>query len=108
MAKYLSKDREPCFKRWRLWAGFGKWDWTRVKDIIVESPKRVIWEACTKALGWKGNGGFCQKQDIVDYLYLRTVEEGWELGCGPGGRPYNECNPSELMRKSGTNTTPQA
>lgn len=31
LAKYLSKERPPCLKRWRLWAGFGNWDWTRVK-----------------------------------------------------------------------------
>jgi len=97
LAKYLSKEREPCLKRWRLWAGFGKWDWSRVKDIFAESPKRVIWEACKEALHWEGNRDFLQKRNLVDHLYLRTVEEGWELGRGPGGLFYNECSPSELL-----------
>jgi len=97
LAKYLSKDREPCLKGWRLWAGFGKWDWSRVKDIFVETPKRVIWDACATALQWKGNRGFLEKRSLVDFLYQRTIEEGWELGRGPGGLPYNECRASELM-----------
>jgi hypothetical protein len=67
-----------------------------VKDILVESPKRMIWDACAKALHWKGNKGFRERRDLVDFLYLRTIEEGWELGRGPGGREYNECRPSEL------------
>jgi len=41
--------------------------------------------------------GFRQKREIVDHLYRRTIEEGWELGRGPKGLHYNECQPSELM-----------
>lgn len=33
LSKYLSKEREPCLKRWRLWAGFGDWERVMVKDI---------------------------------------------------------------------------
>ena len=33
-AKYLSKERPECLRRWRLWAGFGAgWEWTKVKDL---------------------------------------------------------------------------
>lgn len=96
LAKYLSKEREPCFKRWRLWAGFGKWDWSRVRDIELESPRRVIWEACKKAFQWKGNRGFLEKRSVVELIYWRTIEEGWELGRGPGGREYNGCLPSDV------------
>ncbi len=97
LAKYLSKAREPCFKGWRLWAGFGKWDWSRVKDILLESPERVIWHACAQAYHWKGNRGFQQKRALVNQIYRRTIEEGWDLGRGPGGRPYNECRRSDLV-----------
>jgi hypothetical protein len=38
LAKYLSKEvRAVCLKGKRLWAGFGKATWCRVKDIIVSS-----------------------------------------------------------------------
>jgi hypothetical protein len=38
LAKYLSKDRPACLKRWRLWAAFGDgWEPTKVKDLIKES-----------------------------------------------------------------------
>lgn len=97
LAKYLSKEREKCFKGWRLWAGFGKWDWSRVREIFVESPQGVIWAACAEALHWKGNRRFLENRRMVDFLYQRTIEEGWELGRGPGGRAYNECRPDELM-----------
>lgn len=96
LAKYLSKEREPCFKGWRLWAGFGKWNWSRVKDVIVETPRKVIWAACKQALSWKGNRNFHERRAWVDCLYQRTIEEQWELGRGPRGRPYEECSQSDL------------
>ena len=38
LAKYLSKEiRAACLKGKRLWAGFGKATWCRVKDINVRS-----------------------------------------------------------------------
>ncbi len=38
MGKYLSKeDRAPCLKGWRLWAAFGPWESTKVKDVQFES-----------------------------------------------------------------------
>ena len=96
LAKYLSKEREPCLKRWRLWAGFGKWDWSRVKDICLQSPRSAIWKACASAFQWVGKRGFLEKRGLVEFFYWRTIEEGWELGHGPGGRKYNDCHPSEL------------
>jgi len=96
LGKYLSKEREPCLKRWRLWAGFGKWDWSRVKDICVESPRGTIWRACAQAFHWVGNRAFAEKKSMVDWLYRRTIEEGWELGRGPDGQVYSDCENSEL------------
>lgn len=38
LAKYLSKSGRPqCLKGVRLWAAFGGFDHTRVKDVVVES-----------------------------------------------------------------------
>jgi len=34
----LAKGARPeCFRHWRLWAGFGDWEWTKVKDVVFES-----------------------------------------------------------------------
>ncbi len=47
LAKYLSKDRPPCLKRWRLCAAFGEgWEPTRVKDLTRESLFSTIYLAC--------------------------------------------------------------
>jgi hypothetical protein len=36
LAKYLSKERPECLKRWRLWASFGEgWDPTKVKNLVL-------------------------------------------------------------------------
>jgi len=41
LAKYLSKERPPCLKRWRLWAAFGEsWEPTKVNGRV--GPDAVI------------------------------------------------------------------
>jgi len=79
LAKYLSKEREPCFKGWRLWAGFGNWDWSRVKDIEIESSLGTIWKACIETFHWKGNRKFFQRQNVVRQLYFKSIDENWDL-----------------------------
>lgn len=96
LAKYLSKEREPCLKGWRLWAGFGSWDWTRVKDIVFETPRRTIYHACKKWLGWTGNRNFRGRMATVESLYQRTIEFEWIVGYGPNGKPYEVCGFSAL------------
>lgn len=54
LAKYLSKGRPPCLKGWRLWAGFGEWEWTKVKDLVTQSRFSTIYRACKEWLGWTG------------------------------------------------------
>jgi hypothetical protein len=39
LCKYLSKPRVPCLKRARLWSAFGEIERTRVKDVLVDTPK---------------------------------------------------------------------
>jgi len=39
VCKYLSKRRERCLKGARLWSAFGKIERTRVRDVLVDTPK---------------------------------------------------------------------
>jgi hypothetical protein len=39
LCKYLSKPRVQCLKRARLWSAFGKIERTRVRDVLVDTPK---------------------------------------------------------------------
>src|SRR5438477_5033264 len=39
LCKYLSKPRVLCLKRARLWSAFGKIERTRVRDVLLDSPK---------------------------------------------------------------------
>lgn len=97
LAKYLSKERPPCFKRWRLWAGFGDWEWTKVKDVFFDCPFTRIYRACKLWLGWKGNEGYRERLQTVGVLELRSLLHGWEPGVGPGGKPYAECDRRDLL-----------
>jgi hypothetical protein len=90
VAKYLSKDRPHCLRRWRLWAGFGKWDWTRVKDLVFDCRFSRIYRACKEWLGWQGRKQFFDRIRFVARMEFLTVCNGWIVGCGPGGRPYRE------------------
>ena len=96
LAKYLSKERPPCLKRWRLWAGFGEWEWTKVKDLITQSRIATIYRACKEWLGWTGRKGFFERMKFVAWLEFRSAVEGWIDGCGPGGKPYWMCCRAEL------------
>lgn len=97
LAKYLSKERPECFKQWRLWAGFGEWDWTRVKDLLFDSRISRIYRACKEWLGWTGNRGFFERMRFVVALELQTVLHGWADGFGPSGKPYWMCSHQELL-----------
>jgi hypothetical protein len=97
VGKYLSKDRPPCFKRWRLWAGFGRWDWTRVKDLAVTSLFSQIYKACQTWLAWKGKTGFFDRMRLVAHLEFRTICEGWQPGFGPNGKSFSACTRADLL-----------
>jgi len=97
VGKYLSKERPPCFKHWRLWAGFGAWDFTRAKDVFYDSPFSRIYQACKEWLGWEGKRGFFERMKLVAFLEMRSVCEGWEDGSGPNGKPFWMCCREELF-----------
>jgi hypothetical protein len=80
LAKYLSKNRESCLKSWRLWAGFGKWDWSRVKEILIESPRGAIYRFCQRTLRLTGNRGFQLRIMLVEQLYLERLTGGASTG----------------------------
>lgn len=65
LAKYLSKKRPECLKGWRLWAAFGNWEWTRVKDVVFDSLFSRIYRACKEQFGWTGREDFFSRRRIV-------------------------------------------
>lgn len=98
LAKYLTKERPECLKRWRLWAGFGKtWDWTKVKDVTLETMMTRVYRGCKKAFGWTGRKGFFARMRVVRFMMIRTLEENWTEGLGPDDRPYAQCLTNELL-----------
>jgi hypothetical protein len=98
LAKYLSKERPKVFKRWRLWAGFGKcWDWTKVAQIQVESLVASVARGLRDAFGWKGNRDFCERRRMIESVVENTILHGWTPGLGPGDRQYHTCTTNELL-----------
>lgn len=87
LGKYLSKERPECFKRWRLWAAFGKdWTWTKVGNLEKSSTFCRSYRAFRDRLGWKGNKGFFKRAEIVRGFVESIVgsdeeiREGWAKG----------------------------
>ena len=90
LAKYLSKERPECLKRWRLWAGFGAgWEWTKVKDVMRETLFSRVYRACKEWRQWRGRERFFERMDLVRQMMFLTIENGWEVGRGPGGLSYS-------------------
>ena len=97
LAKYLSKERVECLKRWRLWAALGGgWDPTLVKVVVSNSVFSRIYRACKEWKEWTGKGRFFERMTLVRMLLIKTIEEGWEIGLGPCGKPYWMCCQQEL------------
>ncbi|HYW98540.1 MAG TPA: hypothetical protein VE822_05470 [Candidatus Elarobacter sp.] len=90
LAKYLSKQRAECLRRWRLWAGFGAgWEWTKVKDLIRETVFSRIYRGCKEWKQWQGREKFFERMALARQIMLLTIENGWQIGCGPNGLPYS-------------------
>jgi hypothetical protein len=97
LAKYLSKERPLCLKRWRLWAAFGEgWEPTKVKDLIKESLFSTVYRACKEWQGWTDRGDFFERLDFVRRMVFMTIEQGWRAGLGPSDKPYWMCYDGEL------------
>jgi len=81
----------------RLWAGFGNgWKWTRVKDVARETLFSRVYEACKEWKAWGGRDRFFERLALVRRVLVKTIEEGWEVGRGPSGKPYSMCCEEEL------------
>jgi hypothetical protein len=97
LAKYLSKERPLCLKRWRLWAAFGEgWEPTKVKDLIKESLFSTVYRACKEWQGWTGKGHFLERLDFARRMVFMTIEQGWKAGLGSSEKPYWMCCEEEL------------
>ena len=98
LAKYLSKERPPAFRRWRLWAGFGKcWNWTKVAQIQVESLHASVNRGLRAAFKWKGNRDNHERKRMIEAVVENTILHGWTPGLGPGGLAYQDCDPRKLV-----------
>jgi hypothetical protein len=98
LAKYLSKQRPKAFRRWRLWAGFGKcWDWSKVAKIQVNSLYASVARALRYSFGWKGSRDYDARKRMIECVVENTILHGWTPGLGPENRTYRECTHQELM-----------
>jgi hypothetical protein len=75
LAKYLGKERPQALKGWRLWAGFGPWEWSRVKDIVVRSPVGDAWRECRRIFSWTGKEPFWQRQQLAQSVYHARLRD---------------------------------
>jgi len=83
MGKYLSKERPPCFKGWRLWAAFGKkWEWTKVSDLERDSAFARVYRHFSDFFGWEGNRGFSKRSELVAQAIQRQISEAGKLRQG--------------------------
>jgi hypothetical protein len=102
LAKFLSTKRPGCFRGWRLWAPFGKWNATRVKDVVRDTLFTRTYRAVKEWLGWTGNHGFFDRMRFVRRVVAATIRHSWPDACGPGRQPYRDFDPydpnCELMR----------
>jgi hypothetical protein len=98
LAKYLSKERPECLRRWRLWAGFGAgWQPTKVQDVIRETLFSRIYQACKKWKNWAGRGRFFERMGLVRRILVLTIQNDWAPGTGPGGLSYIDCPAVSLI-----------
>jgi hypothetical protein len=87
LCKYLSKPRVRCLRRARLWSAFGKIERTRVKDVIVDTPKvrllrRIMGKRSVEdelngaqsAKTWRGELNFHRALQKADIAYLLSFD----------------------------------
>lgn len=91
LCKYLSKPRVRCLKRARLWSAFGKIERTRVRDVLVDTPKvrllrRIMGKpsiedelngtqtASARSKHWRGESNFQRALRKTEIAYLLSVD----------------------------------
>src|SRR4030095_7633865 len=87
LCKYLSKRRERCLKRARLWSAFGNIERTRVRDVLVDTPqvrllRRIMGKPSVEdelngiqsAKNWRGELNFQRALQKADIAYLLSFD----------------------------------
>jgi hypothetical protein len=87
LCKYLSKPRVPCLKRARLWSAFGRVERTRVRDVLVDTPKvrllrRIMGKSSVEnelngiqcANTWRGERNFQKALQKAEIAYLLSFD----------------------------------
>ena len=87
LCKYLSKRRVRCLKRARLWSAFGKIERTRVRDVLVDTPKvrllrRIMGKPSVEdelngirpAKKWRGELNFQRALQKAETAYLLSFD----------------------------------
>ena len=87
VCKYLSKRRERCLKGARLWSAFGKIERTRVRDVLVDTPKvrllrRIMGKPSIEdelsgiqpAKIWRGELNFQRARQKTEIAYLLSFD----------------------------------
>ena len=87
LCKYLSKRREHCLKRTRLWSAFGRIERTRVRDVLVDTPKvrllrRIMGKPSVEderngikpANSWRGELNFGRALQKAEIAYLLSFD----------------------------------
>jgi len=49
-----------------------------------------IYRACKEWQGWEGRENFFERMEFVRWMMISTIENGWEVGLGPGRLGYSE------------------
>ncbi len=82
MGKYLTReDRAPCLKGRRLWAAFGTWEWTKVKDVAFESEfSKIIREL----IAAKGRLSYFNRLALADEIYFKRLCENANVARNSG------------------------
>ena len=87
LCKYLSKPRARCLRRARLWSAFGKIERTRVRDILVDTPKvrllrRIMGKPSVEdelngiksTKTWRGERNFARALQKAEVAYLLSFD----------------------------------
>jgi hypothetical protein len=62
----------PCLKGWRLWAAFGPWKCTKIKDAKFESE----FSAIIRELIATSRGHYFSKLAMADKIYFKRLAGG--------------------------------
>lgn len=81
LGKYLSKERPPCLKGWRLWAAFGTdWSWTKLGHLEKDSAFTRVYQYFKETRGWNGNREFRFRTNAVREAIAQQIRRATKPG----------------------------